>query len=126
MGGIIRKLNRLNVGPFLTSTGQRSNLVRSEPPTIILRVILNEEQIFGMFNILQRNPDRKIDGWFIGWLVGFTPEQSSVRLFNTEYSAFSVGWLVGWLGLWHINLSRLFNAKSIFMQIISSISNNSI
>ena len=28
--------------------------------------------------------------------------------------------------LWHINLCRLFNAKSIFMQIISSISNNSI
>ena len=25
-----------------------------------------------------------------------------------------VGWLVGWI-LWHINLSRLFNAKSIFM-----------
>ena len=29
-------------------------------------------------------------------------------------------WLVGWLCgfLWHINLSRLFNAKSIFMQIV--------
>ena len=25
-------------------------------------------------------------------------------------------WLVGWLGLWHIKLSRLFNAKSIFIQ----------
>ena len=24
---------------------------------------------------------------------------------------------VGWLGLWHMNLYRLFNAKSIFMQI---------
>ena len=33
------------------------------------------------------------------------------------------GWLVGFL--WHINFCRLFNAKSIFMQIISSISNNS-
>ena len=30
------------------------------------------------------------------------------------------GWLVG-LVLWHINLCRLFNAKSVFMQIISSI-----
>ena len=29
-----------------------------------------------------------------------------------------VGWLVGWLGLWHINLCRLFKAKSIFMQIV--------
>ena len=28
--------------------------------------------------------------------------------------------------LWHINLWRLFNAKSIFMQINSSISNNSV
>ena len=28
--------------------------------------------------------------------------------------------LVGWV-LWHINLYRLFNAKSIFMQIVSSI-----
>ena len=34
------------------------------------------------------------------------------------------GWLVV-LVLWHINLSGLFNAKSIFMQIVSSISNNS-
>ena len=34
-------------------------------------------------------------------------------------------WLVGWF-LWHINLCRLFNAKSIFIQIISSISNNSV
>ena len=24
----------------------------------------------------------------------------------------------GWLGLWHINLCRLFNAKSIFMKIV--------
>ena len=30
-----------------------------------------------------------------------------------------VGWLVGWFGLWHINLCKLFNAKSIFIEIIS-------
>ena len=36
-----------------------------------------------------------------------------------------VGWLVVWV-LWHINLCRLSNAKSIFIQIISSVSNNSI
>ena len=38
-------------------------------------------------------------------------------------------WLVGWLvgcNLWHINLCRLFNAKSIVMQIVSSISKNSV
>ena len=33
--------------------------------------------------------------------------------------------LVCWV-LWHINLCRLFNAKSIFMQIVSSISKYSI
>ena len=33
--------------------------------------------------------------------------------------------MVGWV-LWHINLCRLFNAKSIFLQIIWSISNNSV
>ena len=37
-----------------------------------------------------------------------------------------VGWLVGRLLLWHINLCRLFNAKSILIQIASSISNNSV
>ena len=39
----------------------------------------------------------------------------------------SIGWswLVVW-ALWHINLCMLFNAKSIFMQIFSSISNNSV
>ena len=37
----------------------------------------------------------------------------------------SVGWLVDWV-LWHINLCSLFNAKYTFMQIISSISNNSV
>ena len=34
--------------------------------------------------------------------------------------------VVGWLGLWHINLCRFFNAKSIFMLIVSSISNNTV
>ena len=33
--------------------------------------------------------------------------------FNSDWEM-SVGWLVGWV-LWHINLCRLFNAKSIFM-----------
>ena len=33
--------------------------------------------------------------------------------------------VVGWV-LWHINLCRLFDAKSIFIQIISFISNNSV
>ena len=49
----------------------------------------------------------------VGWLVS---------LFN-GISTF--GWLVGSF-LWHINLCRLFNAKSIFIQIVSSISNNSV
>ena len=41
-------------------------------------------------------------GWFVGLLVG---------------------WLVVWV-LWHINLCSLFYAKSIFLSIISSLSNN--
>ena len=36
-----------------------------------------------------------------------------------------VGWLVGWI-LWHINFCRLSNTKSIFIQIICYISNNSV
>ena len=36
-----------------------------------------------------------------------------------------VSWLVDRV-LWHINLCKLFNAKSMFIQIISSISNNSV
>ena len=35
-------------------------------------------------------------------------------------SSFGISWLVDWVS-WHINLCRLFNAKSIFMQIVSSI-----
>ena len=35
------------------------------------------------------------------------------------------GWLIVWV-LRHINLCWLFNAESIFMQIVSSISNNSV
>ena len=36
-----------------------------------------------------------------------------------------VGWLVGWIS-WRIYLSRVFNDKSIFIQINSSFSNNSV
>ena len=34
-------------------------------------------------------------------------------------------WLICWF-LWHINLCGLFDVKSIFMQMDSSISNNSV
>ena len=46
-------------------------------------------------------------------------------LIQIVYAQF-YGWLVGWLVLWRINLCRSFNAKSIFIRIISSISNNSV
>ena len=36
-----------------------------------------------------------------------------------------LSWLVVWV-LWYINLCRLFNAQSIFIQIIISILNNSV
>ena len=35
-------------------------------------------------------------------------------------------WLDGCLGFWHINFCRLFHTKSIFIQIISLTSNNSV
>ena len=50
-------------------------------------------------------------------------------LYRTCQTNFCDFWLVGWLVglvLWHINLSMLFNAMSIFTQIISSISKNSV
>ena len=64
-----------------------------------------------------------------------TAKKFTVQIFKlsllTTKSLF--GWLVCWLGdwsvgwvLWHINLCRLSKAKSIFMQIISSISNKSV
>ena len=52
-------------------------------------------------------------------LLQFTGLESiSSDLHNND-----VGWLVGWV-LWHINHCRLFNAKSIFIHINSSIPNN--
>ena len=48
---------------------------------------------------------------------------SLVWLDPRDTSSWNRCWLVGWLFgfLWQINLCRLFNAKSIFIQIISSI-----
>ena len=43
---------------------------------------------------------------------------------ETFFTVCQVGWL-GWV-LWHIKLDRLFNAKSTFIQINVSISNNSV
>ena len=49
-----------------------------------------------------------------------------IRLTVTESSIHSkIGLLVCWV-LWHINLCWLFNAKSVFMWITSSILNNSV
>ena len=54
--------------------------------------------------------------WTIGWL-GFYGISTIV----------GYGWLVSWLvGFMAYNPCRLFNAKSIFIQIISSISKNSV
>ena len=43
--------------------------------------------------------------------------QNNFFLFYCQKGNKSVGWLVGWV-LWHINLCRLFNAKSTLMQIV--------
>ena len=44
------------------------------------------------------------------------PFNNNNDLFTHSYMVL-IGWLVGWV-LWHINLCRLFNAKSIFMKIV--------
>ena len=50
---------------------------------------------------------------------GVDLQNKSINLLTIYY--FDVylldGWLVGWV-LWHINLFRLFNAKSIFMKTV--------
>ena len=50
--------------------------------------------------------------------------QNSPNLLN-NFHIYKMVWLVVWV-LWHINPCRLFNAKSIFKQITSSLSNNSV
>ena len=54
------------------------------------------------------------------WLVVLPKLKNPVYL-----TILACTWLVGWV-LQHINLCNLFNAKSIFIQIISSIWNNSV
>ena len=49
----------------------------------------------------------------------------SLTPLKDHHQTLVVIWLVVWV-LWHIKLSRSSNAKYIFMQIVSSISNNSV
>ena len=58
-------------------------------------------------------------GWLVGWLVGW----SWIFLCRRRFCFIRL-----WFGLvlWHINLCRLFNAKSIFIHINSYVSNNSV
>ena len=51
--------------------------------------------------------------------------KKSTKTKKTEKVVLSMEPVVVW-ALWRININRLFNAKSIFMQIVSSISNNSV
>ena len=67
--------------------------------------------------------------WFKNWkrIIPWWFYHIHNKIFYLKNSAFWVGfgWLYVWVS-WHINLWRLFNVKSIFIQIISSISNNSV
>ena len=58
-------------------------------------------------------------------LYTIAPSVSLPQGYKLKATNMAVSWLVVWV-LWHINVSRLFNAKSIFMQIVSFISNNSV
>ena len=64
---------------------------------------------------------------FRQFIINFL-SQCSTFVIGSQDSFLSIhciflGWLVVWV-LWHINLCRLSNAKSIFIQIISSTLNN--
>ena len=66
-------------------------------------------------------PSRFLDGEFSAKILAMTFSFVIFNIvLNDEFS--SMGFLVGWV-LWHINFC---NAKSIFIQIKSSISNNSV
>ena len=67
----------------------------------------------------------------VGWVLPLCRDAVGVSLAPTDWAFLMKKELLGitkmvcWI-LWYINLCRLFNAKSIFMQIFSSISNNSV
>ena len=52
-------------------------------------------------------------------------DKKGIAYYNFLFQGQYHRWLVVWV-LQHINLCRLFNAKLIFIQIISSILNNSV
>ena len=58
---------------------------------------------------------------FCGQLLALRLLVPYIKLFILQVDKFAKsffnGWLVGWV-LWHMNLCRLFNAKSIFMKIV--------
>ena len=65
---------------------------------------------------------------FVGWLVGvlFYGILALFQSFNTESNYFNQNFVLIRFGfvLCHINHCRLFNAKSIFTPLKSSVSNN--
>ena len=65
--------------------------IRRQVQTIQTTALLRSTRILG--RVLETNPSEKPSA-----IIGF-------------------GWLVVWV-LWHINLCRLFNTKSIFMKIV--------
>ena len=71
-------------------------------------------------NLWSKNLD-----FFVSFLYERLHSKVSLQCWNHEEKNDVIRRLVGWV-LWHINLCRLFNAKSTFIQIISSISNNSV
>ena len=83
---------------------------------------LRKREISSYFS-LHRSPERKLFHVAAGreiWLIGFNSLTPCLLLasrhhWNQEYKNTDF-----WVGqvLWHINLCRLFNAKSIFMQIV--------
>ena len=75
--------------------------------------------VIALARVLSMDQIEQNCGLRLNWIVW----NKTVYMYKND-SLVGLGGLV--MYLWNINLCRLFNAKSIFIQIVSSISNNSV
>ena len=60
---------------------------------------------------------------YLPWCISYFDSLAGVNMLHNSYHTDPVEF---WIWIWHINYCRLFNAKSIFIIMNSSISNNSV
>ena len=78
-----------------------------------------------MVNLVQPIPKKKKTCWYNETGISFRIKSITVDRLVDINDMMTIIILFVWV-LWHINLCGLFNAKSIFIQINSSISNTSV